>query len=119
MPKEFFTERDIEDMARRGVTSLQIGEDVVLTDLAYEKAQRLGMQLVRERPAEPPAAPVRPYLSQPRKAEPAAVPASPAAADADLPARIRQAVTARLGAQVDPILLDAIIQRVLKSTGLR
>jgi hypothetical protein len=119
MPKEFFTERDIEDMAKRGVTSLQVGDDVVLTDLAYERAQRLGMQLLRERPAEPPAAPVRPYLSQARNVEPAAAPSAPAAAEPDLPARIRQAVAARLGAQVDPALLDAIIQRVLKSTGLK
>src|SRR5574338_974844 len=65
MPKEFYTERDIEDMVRRGVLSLELNENVVLTDLAYEKANRLGMKLVRDTPENPPAAPIRPYLSQP------------------------------------------------------
>lgn len=118
MPKEFYTERDIEDMWKRGVMSLRLSDDVVLTELAYEKAQRLGMQLVKEKPVEPPAAPVRPYLAQAQK--PAAPPTAPApAGDADLAARIRDAVNARLGTQVDPALLDVIIQRVLKSTGVK
>jgi hypothetical protein len=118
MPKEFYTERDIEDMVKRGVLSLRVDDDVVLTELAYEKAQRLGMQLVREQPVEPPAAPIRPYLSEARK--PAEPPAPPApAADADLARRIREAVITHLGSQVDPTLLDVIIQRVLKSTGAK
>ncbi len=118
MPKEFYTERDIEDMVKRGVMSLELNDNVVLTDLAYEKAGRLGMQLVRARPSEPPGAPVRPYLSQVQK--PAAAPVAPApTADADLAARIREAVNARLGPQVDQALLDVIIQRVLKSTGVK
>ena len=117
MPKEFYTERDIEDMFKRGVMSLQINENVVLTELAYEKANRLGMQLLREKPLEPPAAPVRPYLSQATKPETSA--AVPAPAGEDLTARIRSAVLAQLGSQVDPALLDVIIQRVLKSTGVK
>ena len=118
MAKEFYTERDIEDMWKRGITSLTVTDNVVLTELAFEKAGRLGLQLVKDRPVEPPAAPVRPYLSQPQT--PAATPAAPApAADADLAARIRAAVNARLGTQVDPALLDVIIQRVLKSTGVK
>ncbi len=118
MPKEFYTERDIEDMVKRGVMSLQLSDDVVLTELAFEKAGRLGMQLVRARPAEPPGAPVRPYLSQAPQF--AVAPTAPAlASDATLVARIREAVNARLGTQVDQTLLDAIIQRVLKSTGVK
>ena len=133
MPKEFYTERDIEDMFKRGILSLQVTENVVLTELAYEKANRLGMQLLREKPVEPPAAPVRPYLSEP--SSPALPPrgegrqpSSPAlpprgegrgSSEADLPARIRAAVHARLGSQVDPALLDVIIERVLKSTGVK
>jgi hypothetical protein len=117
MPKEFYTERDIEDMFKRGILSLQVNEDVVLTGLAYEKANRLGMQLVHARPVEPPAAPVRPYISEVRKPEAAVVPS--ATAEADLSARIRTAAMAQLGNQVDPALLDVIIQRVLKSTGMK
>ena len=130
MPKEFYTEKDIEDLVKRGVLSLEVGDNVVLTELAYERAARLGMKLVTLRPDNPPAAPVRPYLSQPPVSSPASAAAVPSPAPAalpspradpasDLPARIRSAVTARLGTQVDPALLDVIIQRVLKSTGVK
>ncbi len=121
MAKEFYTERDIEDMFKRGSLSLQVNDNVVLTELAYEKAKRLGVQLLHEKPLEPPAAPVRPYLSEAQTAT-----AGSAAAvlpfhqpEADLTARIRAAVNARLGKQVDPDLLDVIIERVLKSTGAK
>ena len=117
MAKEFYTERDIEDMVKRGVTSLQLNDNIVLTELAFEKAQRLGMQLLRDRPIQPPAAPVRPYISQGLKQEQTL--AVPSVIQADLTNRIREAVNARLGAQVDPQLLDVIIQRVLKSTGVK
>lgn len=126
MPKEFYTERDIEDMWKRGIMSLQVTENVVLTELAYEKAQRLGMQLLKEVPLEPPAAPVRPYLSQSMPSLTASyqaptppAPAAPAASQADLSARIRSAVIAKMGTQIDPQLLDVIIQRVLQSTGVK
>lgn len=112
MAKEFYTERDIEDMVKRGILSLHVTDNVVLTELAFEKAGRLGMQLVRERPVDPPAAPVRPYISQVQK------PAAAAAEETDLAGRIREAAKAKLGSQVDPTLLDIIIQRVLKSTGM-
>jgi hypothetical protein len=127
MPKVFYTEKDIEDLVRRGILSLEMNDNVVLTDLAYEKANRLGMKLVREKPENPPTAPVRPYLSQgasqAQKAPPALpiqqVPAQAAPENKDLQERIRSAVIARLGSQVDPVLLDTIIKRVLASTGVQ
>src|SRR5215813_8806701 len=63
MAKKFFTDTDIEELHRKGIKSLQMNDDVVLTDLAYEKAKRLDIQLVYQRADNPPAAPVRPYLS--------------------------------------------------------
>jgi hypothetical protein len=133
MPKEFYTERDIEDLFKRGVMSLEVNEDVALTELAYEKANRLGLKLVQGQPDNPPSAPVRPYLSSQKQgpssgtsaAAPAFTPSAPPeqpsarSADEDLPGRIRTAVIAKLGNQVDPALLDVIIQRVLKSTGVK
>ena len=145
MPKEFYTERDIEDMVKRGILSLEINDNVVLTDLAYEKANRLGMQLVQDKPEKPPGAPVRPYLSQPQSrpspsanrapasapaesfAPPLRQPASgggqngppPSQDGADLHQRIRNAVIGRLGSQVDQKLLDVIITRVLQNTGIK
>jgi len=71
MPKEFYTEKDIEDLFQRGIKSLQITENVVLTELAYEKAKRLDFQLITDRVDNPPAAPVRPYLSAAPARQPA------------------------------------------------
>ncbi len=121
MPKEFYTERDIEDMFKRGVMSLNVTENVVLTELAYEKANRLGMQLVRSQPDNPPCAPVRPYIAlKTGPAAPVPLPSiSAEQTERDLQTRIREAVVARMGSQVDSELLDVIIQRVLKSTGVK
>ena len=130
MPKEFYTEKDIEDLVKRGVMSLDVTDDVVLTELAYEKANRLGMRLNRQTADTPPAAPMRPYLSEKAVVRAASAPAAavqpaslpaPAvqAVQSDLPGRIRSAVIAKLGNQVDPALLDVIIQRVLRSTGVK
>jgi hypothetical protein len=44
--KEFLTARDIEDLVARGVRQISISEDIVLTDLAREKAAQLGVALV-------------------------------------------------------------------------
>lgn len=121
MAKEFYTEKDIEDMVKRGITSLTLTDNVVLTELAYEKANRLGMQLVRSQPDTPPSAPIRPYLAQKSAAQPSApvYPAAAAPTAPDLHARIREAVISRMGGQVDMALLDVIIERVLKSTGVK
>lgn len=44
--------------------SLSLNDNIVLTDLAYEKAKRLGMSLITPKAYTPPAAPVRPYVSK-------------------------------------------------------
>ncbi|HLE74173.1 MAG TPA: hypothetical protein VI688_08005 [Anaerolineales bacterium] len=116
MPKVFYTERDIEDLARQGVTSLAITDSVVVTDLAREKARKLGIQLLTERdsrlanPAAQPAVPAAP---------PPATPAARQApsSGADLEARVYNAVKGKLDAQVDDALLRTIVKRVLKSLG--
>ncbi len=120
MPKEFFTERDIEDMAARGQHTLTVGDDVVLTELAYEKAEQLGVKLVQPHPL-PPASPVRPYLS-----EPVAAPSSKTCCDQHprhdeeaLRQRIREAVKAKLGNEVDSNLLETIITRVLNNVRIK
>ena len=132
MPKVFYTEIDIEDMVKHGILSLEVNDNVVLTDLAYEKANRLGLKLVRDKPDNPPSAPVRPYIAQQlpqRRPEAVPIAATPRSAESgsqesgsvesDLQQRIRSTVLARMGNQVDPALLDAIIQRVLASTGVK
>jgi hypothetical protein len=121
MPKKFFTDTDIEELHRKGVKSLQMTDDVVLTDLAYEKAKRLGVQLLFDHADAPPAAPVRPYLSdkEPRRTQPKPDSVSQASPHTDIESRLRAAVLAKLGTQVDAQLLDNIIHRVVKATGLK
>ncbi len=120
MPKKFYAEDDIEDLVRKGILSLEVDEGVVLTDLAYERAASLGVKLVHPGGVQPPAAPVRPYLSQ---SSPSAAAKNPCGSSTstycELHQRIRNAVIARLGEQIDPDLLDVIIRRVLQSTGIK
>lgn len=133
MPKTFYTEVEIEDLIKRGVFSLELNDDVVLTDLAYEKALCLGMKLITRTEKSPPAAPLRPYIASPlapasrveEGTQPSpAVPACPQPAASmfadgeDLRQRIRDSVAARLG-NVDAGLLDVIITRVLNSSGIK
>lgn len=128
MPKTFYTEKDIEELFKSGTRSLQVNDTVSLTDLAYEKAKRLGLQLVFDDADLPPIAPMRPYLSNGSPQTRTTVSAMPKA-DSNSPAltppqsnvagRIRSAVLARLGNQVDAKLLDSIIQRVVKATGVK
>ncbi len=124
--KKFYTDQDIEELFRNGVKSLRAGDDVVLTDLAFEKARKLGM-LASD---APPAAPVRPYLSdvktvhsQGRADSVSSVLSQPALTpnpspkgrgESELEKRIREKVVAKLGNQVDASLLDTIIKRTLK-----
>jgi hypothetical protein len=126
MPKTFYTERDIDDLFSRGVISLVVDDDVVLTDLAREKAMKLGLELVREND-KPPSAPERPYIAQLQFSSAAGAPgaagtsespntaAAGPSGDDDLHKRVHEAVIARLGDSVDPDLLDSIIRRVLKN----
>jgi hypothetical protein len=135
MPKQFYTEKDIEDMFKGGVMSLEVHDHIVLTELAFEKARAIGMKLVRMNSDHPPSAPVRPYLSQKQGSHPgapvaaASAPPPPGCACGEpaavklpkinLQQRIRDAVIARAGSEVDVNLLDVIIKRVLASTGVK
>lgn len=137
MPKEFYTERDIEDLVQRGTKTLRITENIVLTELAYEKAHSLGLQLISGEADNPPSAPVRPYLSEAQTRQPKATIGPPPSAFEAQPGpalnpvpseaeqrnvveeRIRSAVIARLGNQVDANLLNNIIRRVVKNVGLK
>ena len=133
MSKKFYTDKDIEELFHNGVKSLQVNDDVVLTDLAFEKARALGL-LADD---SPPAAPVRPYLSDVKpiqtkgkidsvssalpKPQPTLTPSPSPLRErgVELEKRIREKVAAKLGNQVDASLLDAIIKRTLKATGMK
>lgn len=93
--KIFYTERDIEDLCQRGVTTLEINDDVVITDLAREVADKRGLRFVRANPVHPAD---RPH--------------------AELIHRVKAAVRARLGDLVDDQRLEAAIQKVLGELNL-
>jgi hypothetical protein len=77
--KTFYSAQEIEDLARQGVRELMVDENVVLTDLARQTADLLGVRLVTPAPA--PQAPSRPVAAgAPRPAQ-AATPARSAMVD--------------------------------------
>lgn len=122
MAKTFYTERDVEDLYRQGIMTITLTDDIVMTDLAYEKANRLEMKMVQVEDS-PPAAPIRPYLNQPDKPKvSAASTATPSSSNASrvetIKARVRETVKERLGGNVDMGMLDAVIDRVAKDVGL-
>jgi hypothetical protein len=131
--KTFYTVRDIEDMHAAGVAEIEIHDDVVLTDVAREKAISLGMRL---RPADSedgirPGGPaprassassrvitsaVAGALSHPPPA-PLATPSRPQAgagtSQNELVGKIKAAVAARLGTDRYNDVLDQIIPQVM------
>lgn len=122
MAKTFYTERDVEDLHRQGIMTITLTDDIVMTDLAYEKANRLEMKMVQAEDS-PPAAPIRPYLNQPEKPKVStARTATPSSSNASrvetIKARVRETVKERLGGNVDMGMLDAVIDRVAKDVGL-
>jgi hypothetical protein len=119
MGKEFYTERDIEDMVQHGGRSIVVHDDVVLTDLAYEKAKRLGVELLQPNDT-PPAAPVRPYINTPVSSPKTSISSPQYASKIDtIRANVKDAVRAKLGSQVSDELLDRIIDRVASELGLK
>lgn len=110
MPKIFYTERDIDDMKARGVTSIDVTDNVVMTDLALERAMKYEMKINRVEASPAPKA----VLSQSVNLAVSSVHTMASrSSDADLRQRIKSAVLAKLDGQVDGALLDAIITRVL------
>jgi hypothetical protein len=108
MAKIFYTERDIDDLKARGVDSLDVNDNIVLTDLAVERAMKHGIKIRRQEQSAPQAM-FSPSVNAvyPREAP------RPSASDLELKQKIKSAVLARVNGQVDEALLDAVITRVL------
>ncbi len=107
MPKTIYTEHDINDMHARGVTCVDVTENVVLTDLALERALKHGLKINRVGAASPKATfspSVNTYAAYSRETP----------SDAELKQKIKMAVLARINGQVDESVLDATIQRVMQ-----
>ncbi len=91
MPKIFYTERDIEDLHARGVTSIDVHDGVVLTDLARERMFKLGITPKKITTENHPEDNRQELLIH----------------------RIKAAVLARLNGQVDAVILDSVIRKVI------
>ncbi len=96
MAKTFYTERDVEDLYQRGIRVIDVDDNVVLTDVAREKALSLGIRVARGGPSTS-ATPQNGRVLSPD----------------EIVAKVKAAVVARLGNGVDPTLLDAVIRRVV------
>lgn len=116
--KTFYTVRDIEDMHAAGVAEIDIHDDVVLTDVAREKAIALGLRLNPvEQAAEPrqaltPGAFAAGSSHRPGSAS-SPPPAGAGAPPADLVLKIKKAVADRLGTDKYNDALDVIIPQVM------
>lgn len=99
MAKRIYTERDIEDLARRGIKEMDMTDDVYLTDVARERAEKLGIALRG-------AARIFPEQSS----------ASPSIASKDaeqVVSQVKADVIAKLGSDVDATLIERIVRRVV------
>ena len=107
MPKIFYTEHDIDDLKARGVTSIDMTDNIVMTDLAVERAFKNGIKINRTGQASPKATyspSVNTYSAYPRDTT-----------DSELMQKIKSAVLVRLNGQVDDGVLDTTIKRVLQA----
>jgi hypothetical protein len=99
MPKTIYTERDIEDLARRGIKEIALTDEVYLTDSARERAEKLGVAL---RAAS--SAPAAVVDGMP----------VPAPADAEqVVSQVKADVLAKLGPGVDAAMIERIVRRVV------
>ncbi len=100
MPRTIYTERDIEDLSRRGVKEIAVTDDVYLTDVARERAEKLGIALrVVAVPSQMPAS--------------AGLPVVPRENTEELIGKVKADVLAKLGPDVDAALIEKIVRRVV------
>ena len=104
MPKTIYTERDIDDLARRGVKEIAVTDQVYLTDVARERAEKLGVKLS---PASAPG------VAAPGMPEADAGFGPIGTVSEDVIGKVKADVIATLGPAVDPVLIDRIVRRVV------
>jgi predicted DNA-binding transcriptional regulator YafY len=103
MGRTFYTERDIEDLARRGVKEIEETDDMYITDVAREKMEALGM--TAKKSAARGAATNRSGGSQSSSLS--------ESEKTQVIEKVRSGVIARLGPGVDTTVVDTIVRRVV------
>lgn len=117
MRGEFYTERDIVDLARKGVRNLDLRDEDRITDVARERAIKEGMHIARP----PSEAAKRPEYQAPalKSRMVASAPSPRQGQVTELETKIRSTVMAKVEGAVDAALVDDVIRRVLEQLGLR
>ncbi len=115
MSRTFYTERDIEDLAKRGVHELEVNDSVYITDLAREKMDQLG---IKAKAALSKSAASTPASSAPSSATPSPKPAASngplsEAEKQQVIEKVKNGVIARLGPGVDVAMVDTLVRRVV------
>jgi hypothetical protein len=113
MGRTIYTERDIEEFAKRGVKELEVDDQVYITDVAREKMEALGIKAKmgpsQLTPPAPGSATAGPWNAALRTRH-------SALADSErqeVIEKVKSGVIARLGSQVDAALVDTIVRRVV------
>lgn len=110
MAKTFITERDVDDMKARGITHIDLTDNIVMTDLAVERAMKNGIHVNRQENRSIPAATFSPSVNTLMSK-----PIERSSSDAEVIAKVKAAVLARLDGQVDAVLLDVVVTRVVNA----
>lgn len=113
MAKTIYTERDVEDFAKRGVKELAVDEQIYITDLAREKMQALGIKTRQVQPGSA-ASYVSGSIGATGTGQPLALTAKLGDSERlEIVERVKSGVIARLGPGVDRAVLDTIVKRVV------
>ena len=102
--KTFYTERDIEEIHARGVSQIDVNDDVVITDVARERAEKLGISLIA--PGQKPVTTALAATS-PKKTSASKL------SQREIVSLVKARVIARLGTSEYDSLLDQIIPQVM------
>ncbi len=126
MSRIFYTERDIEELAKRGVTEIELNDAVYITDLAREMMDKLGIKrkvsggqaASSSVLASPDVANLHaqaaPAASAPHNASASGTTLSPAEKQQVMD-KVKSGVIARLGPGVDAAVVEKIVQRVVSA----
>jgi hypothetical protein len=115
MARTFYTERDIEDLAKRGVTELELNDSVYITDVAREMMDKLGIKRkVTNSAAASSSVLASPDVANLRKPVPASKNLALSNGEKqELIDKVKSGVIARVGAGVDSAVVDQIVRRVV------
>ncbi len=115
MSRTFYTERDIEDLAKRGVKEVEVNDSVYITDLGRERMEQLGIKAkaALSKSAAPSPAPSAPPAAPSQAKPPAAIGPLSEAEKQQVIEKVKSGVIARLGPGVDVAMVDTLVRRVV------